>query len=465
MGKSLFIFFSVLFVMRLGEVGAFPSDSVKQIHDLISSLYDNGEFNGSILVASRGKIVYTNGFGMSNFKTGEKFTSSTTSCIASITKQFTAIGIMMLAEQNKLRYEDPVTKFVKLPDCYDQVTIRHLLTHTSGVFEYSDLGSGRPDKLIFKTNSLRFPPGQRYEYSNSNYVLLSIVIEKIAGISFPDFLQRKILGPVGMTRTFPYPNGDKKIDGVAVGYNQFGKSDDYNSAVMFGDGGLYSTVEDLLKWDQVLYTEQLLKQSTLAEAFRPGTVIEGSSTYGFGWNIGEGPNGKYLWHTGNTAGFRAYIQRQLDQQRTIIILTNTGPSKRVEIAEAINAILDQRPYAALKRSGAKKMYTLFSQDGIDHAIRFYDSTRQQKNSIYDFAESDLNLLGYYLLYDENKVNDAIKIFELNTEAFPTSSNTFDSLGEAYLKKGDKQAALKSYQRALEIDPNNLHAANMLQKIK
>jgi tetratricopeptide (TPR) repeat protein len=138
----------------------------------------------------------------------------------------------------------------------------------------------------------------------------------------------------------------------------------------------------------------------------------------------------------------------------------------VEIAEAINAILDQKRYVVPKRSGAKKMYSLLGQHGIDHAIRFYDSARQQKSSsIYDFTESDLNLLGYYLLYDENKVNDAIKIFELNTEAFPASSNTFDSLGEAYLKKGDKQAALKSYQRALEIDPRNLHAANMLMKIK
>jgi CubicO group peptidase (beta-lactamase class C family) len=463
MEKKAFLFFFL--ITLLGKVNAFPFDSVKQIHDLISSLNDNGEFNGSILVASRGKIVYTNGFGVGNFKTGEKFISSTASCIASVTKQFTAVGIMMLAEKHKLGYEDPVTKYVELPECYDQVTIRNLLTHTSGVFEYSDLGSGRPDKLIFKTKSLHFPPGQRYEYSNSNYVLLSIVIEKITGLTFSDFLKRKIFEPLVMTRTFPYPNGDKEIDGVAVGYNQFGKLDDYNSPVMFGDGGLYSTVEDLLKWDQALYTETLLKQSTLAEAFRPGTVIEGTSTYGFGWNIGEGPDGKYVWHTGNTAGFRAYIQRRLDQQRTIIILTNTGPSKRVEIAEAINAILDHRPYVVPKRSGAKKLYSLISQHGIDHAMGFYDSVRQQKSSVYDFAESDMNLLGYFLLYDENNVNDAIKIFKLNAEAFPSSSNVFDSLGEAYVKKGDKQAALKSYQRALEIDPDNLNAAKMLQKIK
>ena len=461
MAKVLLLFL-VLFVTK---VNASSTDSVKQIQDLMSSLYEQGEFNGSILVASRGKVVFSSGFGIANFKTGEKFTTATTSCIASVTKQFTAIGIMMLAEQGRLQYEDPVAKFIKLPECYRQVTIRHLLTHTSGVLEYSDLGSGRPDKLIFKTNSLHFTPGQRYEYSNSNYVLLSIVIEKLTGMSFPDFLREKILDPLGMSRTFPYPPQNQKISGVAIGYNQFGKLDDYNSTEMFGDGGLYSTVEDLLKWDQALYTELLVKPSTLADAFMPGRVMEGTSTYGFGWNIAEGPNGKFVWHTGNTAGFRAYIQRRLDQHRTIIILTNTGPSKRIEIAEAINAILDQKPYALPRRSGPKKMFALIGQRGVDHALHFYDSARQQSNSIYDFSESDMNLLGYYLLYDENKVDAAIKIFELNTKAYPTSSNVFDSLGEAYLKKGDKNSALKSYQRALEIDPPNLHAANMLKKIK
>jgi CubicO group peptidase (beta-lactamase class C family) len=460
MTKSLFLFFSVL----TAQAFAFPVDSVKQIHEMMSALYEQGEFNGSILVASEGKIVYSNGFGIADFKTGEKFTTHTTSCIASVTKQFTAIGIMMMAEQNKLQYEDPVTKFLKLPNCYDPVTIRHLLTNTSGVLEYSDLGSGRPDKLILNAKSLHFPPGQRYEYSNSNYVLLSMVIEKLTGLSFPDFLKQKILDPLGMTRTFPYVPTNEKINDIAIGYNQFGKIDDFKPSAMFGDGGLYSTVEDLLKWDQALYTEQLLKQSTLAEAFRPGTVREGTSAYGFGWNVAQDPYGKYVWHTGNTSGFRAYIQRRLDQHRTIIILTNTGPSKRMEIAEAINAILDKKPYTLPRTSGSKKMHTLLSKGGIDHALRFYDSARQQ-SSIYDFSESDLNLLGYYLLYDENKVDAAIKIFELNTKAYPTSSNTFDSLGEAYLKKGDKQSAIKNYQRALEMDPTNLHAANMLKKIK
>src|SRR5688572_935324 len=131
MTKHLFLFFALL----TAQAFAFPVDSVKQIHDLMSSLYEQGEFNGSILVASEGKIVYDNGFGMANFETDEKFTTHTTSCIASVTKQFTAVGIMMMAEQHNLQYEDPITKFLRLPDSYNKVTIRHLLTHTSGVLE------------------------------------------------------------------------------------------------------------------------------------------------------------------------------------------------------------------------------------------------------------------------------------------------------------------------------------------
>jgi CubicO group peptidase (beta-lactamase class C family) len=455
--------FLLVVVLTNVQAKAFHRDSVEQIHALMSTLHEQGEFNGSILVASNDEIVYSNGFGIANFKTGEKFTTHTASCVASVTKQFTAVCIMMLAEQNRLHYDDPVTKFVSLPRCYNAVTIRHLLTHTSGVFEYSDLGAGRPDKLIAKTNVLRYAPGERYEYSNSNYVLLSLVIEKVTRTSFPNFLKEKILDPLEMTRTSPF--GSKNMSDVAVGYNQFGKVDDPNATATFGDGGLYSSAEDLLKWAQALYTDKLVGPASLVEAFRPASVRQGTTTYGFGWNIGQNTSGKFVWHTGNTAGFRAYIQRRLDQRRVIIILTNTGPSKRIEIVEAINSILDDMPYVRPRRSGPKKMYSLITKNGIREAISFYDSARAQGDTNFDFSESDLNLLGYFLLYDDKKVDDAIKIFELNTKAFPTSSNTFDSLGEAYLQKGDSELAKLNYRRALELDPTNVHAKKMLDKIK
>lgn len=443
-----------------------PIDTVKQIDEFISTLYAQGDFNGSILVAVNERTIYSKGFGKANFKTGENFVPSTSSCIASLTKQFTAMAIMMLAEQQKLAYDDPVTKYIpKLPACYQTVTIRHLLTHTSGVFDYDYLGSGSPDKLIMKKGYLRFPPGEKYEYSNSNYVLLSLIIENVSGISFPDFLQKNIFNPLEMTNTFAYRHPDQKINGVALGYNQFGKDNDYNSPATFGDGGVYSSVEDLLKWHRALYTEKLVKQSTLAMAFTAGIVKIGKSTYGFGWNVNEDSHGRFAWHTGNTSGFRAYIQHRLDERIAIIILTNTGHSRRIEMAEAINNILHGEPFIPFRKSAARKMYTIISQQSIDHALAFYDSVRRHKSeSEYDFSETEFNFLGYELL-GESKIAGAIEIFKLNTQLYPTSSNTFDSLGEAFLKKGDKEAARASYQKAVELDPSNLNAAKILKKLK
>jgi CubicO group peptidase (beta-lactamase class C family) len=463
MANILFLFGALLFVRAEGS----PGDTIRQIDELISTLHAQGDFNGSILVAINEKPIYSKGFGMANFKAGEKFTPATASCIASLTKQFTAMGIMKLAEQKKLAYDDPVTKYLRnLPACYQMVSLRHLLNHTSGVFDYDQLGSGSPDKLIFKKNSLRFQPGEKYEYSNSNYVLLSLIIETLSGISFADFLQRNFFTPLEMTRTFAYAHSNQKVPGVARGYNQFGKDDDYNSPATFGDGGIYSSAEDLLKWHQALRTEKLVKQSTLDMAFTAGKVRSGSSTYGFGWNVSEDAHGRFAWHTGNTSGFRAYMQHRLDERIDIIILTNTGHSRRVEIARAINNILHGEPFTNLKKSAAKKMYTIIQHKGIDEALLFYDSIHQrQADGDYDFSETEFNLLGYELLNSERKIDEAIAIFKANTQLYPTSSNTFDSLGEAYLKKGDKDSARNSYLRALELDPTNLNAARVLEKLR
>lgn len=457
--NSVFLFFLLALPPQRQDTG-------QRIESLMSNLYEDGEFNGCILVAVNGNVLYKKGFGMANFEMRAPFTPSTSSCIASVTKQFTAMGIMMLEESKKLGYDDPVTKFLpRLPQCYDAVTIRHLLTHTSGVYDYDDIGRGRPDKLIQDKKSLRFSPGTRYDYSNSNYVLLSEIIKKAAGMSCIDFLQQKIFTPLHMTHTFAYGEAIGKMPDVARGYSQFGKNDDYTGTTFFGDGGIFSTVEDLFKWDQALYTEQLVKQSTLSQAFSPGAVREGGTTYGFGWNITMSEDGTTVWHTGNTAGFRAYIQRNLDAHATVIILTNKGNSRRIEIGKAVMDILKGRPYVAIRPSAAKKMYTIIMDKGLEAARSFYDSTRALKSQGgFDFIESDFNLMGYQLLNDK-MTQAAIEVFKMNTEMFPDSGNTFDSLGEAYLINGDKTLAKENYQKALELDPSNEHAADVVKRLR
>ena len=306
-------------------------------------------------------------------------------------------------------------------------------------------------------------PGLKFRYSNPGYALLALVVERASGRRFSDYLDQEIFRRVGMNSTFVYDKADRKHDWVAVGYGQFGQVDDGTPTAIPGDGGIYSTVDDLFKWDQALYTDELVRQSALVEAFSPGKVEEGTSTYGFGWNIGQGGDGKYVWHQGNQAGFRAFIERRLKERVSVIMLTNRGSTKRQEINAAIQNVLAGRPYVLPRQSGAERLYKVIHESGIAAALTAYG---QLKGSFdYDVGESELNTLGYQLLYADAKPSDAIAILELNTTEHPGSSNAFDSLGEAYQVKGDGNRAVSSYEVALRLDQTNGHAAAMLKKLK
>jgi len=211
-----------------------------------------------------------------------------------------------------------------------------------------------------------------------------------------------------------------------------------------------------------LYTDKLVPQSALAVAFTPGKVEEGSSTYGFGWNVGDSGGSKYVWHTGNTAGFRAFIERRLTERVTVILLTNKGNSKRTEMNEAILNVLAGRPYVMPRMSGAEKLYEVTHASGIQAALQQYESLKTSAD--YDLGESELNTLGYQLLYGDKRVGDAIAIFKLNTTGHPLSSNAYDSLAEAYRKSGADKLAISNYQNAVMLDSSNLHAVAMLKEM-
>jgi len=193
-------------------------------------------------------------------------------------------------------------------------------------------------------------------------------------------------------------------------------------------------------------------------------VEEGTSTYGFGWNVAEEGGNKYVWHQGSQAGFRAFIKRRLKDRVAVIMLTNKGNSKRLDISAAIQNIFANKPYALPKRSGAEKLYKTILDSGIQVAMQIYDSLKSE-NADYDLGESELNTLGYQLLYGDKRVSDAIAIFKLNTTEHPLSSNAFDSLGEAYRANSENELAVNSYQTAVKLDPTNGHAAAMLRELK
>jgi len=437
----VFLLFSLF-----GLVNAYsqPADATKRIDSLVTALYERGQFNGAIIVSMGGKTIYRNAVGKTI--TNEKFVPTTQSNIASLSKGFTAMAVMMLAEQGKLTYDDLIIKYLpELSGFSNGITIRHLLTHTSGIPDVGDLGIDNPQltnakalKTLMKLTSNFREPGQKYQYSNTGYLLLATIVGKITEKKFSDFLNDKILEPLEMKNT--------SLSGLTVGM-----------------GGIQSTIDDLLKWTASFYKEKLVHQSTLDEAFTPFPVKEGASTYGFGWNIMLKDGDKFIWHTGNTEGFRAFIGSWLSEKIAVIILT-AGDSKRMEINDAIINILHGRPFTLPKMPIVDKLYDQIIKGGIEKGIVFYDSLKNQDFRNYDFSEPQLNSLGYRLL-NEKKSKEAIEIFKLNTIAYPESSNAFDSFGEAYYKTGDIDTAIKCYEKALKLDPSNLSSISMLKKIK
>jgi len=465
----------VLLAIAIGGVGALagPSERADAIGKLMTTLHERGQFNGAILVAEHGEVLYRRGFGKADIRTGTAFAPDTLSDIGSVTKQFTAMAIMMLAERRRLSYDDLISKYI--PEFsgashLGRITVRQLLTHTSGIPDYGDLGiddSGLNQSsliaALLKRDTEVSKPGMKYRYSNAGYGLLAIVIQRVSGQRFSDFLAQEIFLPCGMRSTFVYDDRAVKRPGMAVGYDTFGQVDDGGPTAIPGDGGIYSTVDDLFKWDQTLNTEKLVTRSTLAEAFTPARVEEGKSTYGFGWNVGlEGTN-RYVWHTGSHAGFRAFIERRLNQQLTVIMLTNMGNSKRLEINSAIQNILAGEPYILPKQSGAQELYRTIHESGMQKALQQYQVLK--RGNEYDLGESELNSLGYQLLYGDRNASGAIDLFKLNSTEHPLSSNAFDSLAEAYEANGERGRAIVSYGIAVILDPSNGHAKAMLRKLQ
>jgi CubicO group peptidase (beta-lactamase class C family) len=444
------------------------SISIK-IDTLIQHLYAREQFNGAILVARNGKVVYEKAYGRSDFDKNIPFSVSTPCYLASVSKQFTATGILILVDNGLLGLSDPLNKYFPDFPGGGSITITQLLTHTSGIVNYEELGIDNPGltnlevyKNLVRHKTLQFQPGEKYDYSNSGYVLLAMIIENVSKMSFSDFMSKYVFEPLEMTHTFICTSPVQRA--VSKAYGKFGDESD-NIGNTTGDGGICSTVEDLLKWDQALYSSTLVPQFLIKQAFEPVTLHDGSkSFYGFGWMIKNVNNKKIVYHTGGSGGYRTYIERDLDNRNTIIILTNIENSPRREISQAIQNILKNDRYELPKISIATKMYRIRNDQGIDSAIRFYMANKADDHGEYDFSEQELNLLGYKL-WSINKIDEAIEIFKLNVVAYPSSSNAYESLGEAYLNKGDKNQAEVNFKESLKLDPTNQDAIRMMKQIE
>jgi CubicO group peptidase (beta-lactamase class C family) len=343
--------------MRLFTFLLFPALLCAQSPAAIDALfadYDHPNVPGaSVIVIQAGKVAYRHAYGLSDVETHVAATTATNYRLASVTKQFTAMAILMLAERHKLTLDDSLVKFFPDYPAYGKaVTVRHLLNHTSGLLAYEDLiPAGRTAQvkdrdvldLLKQQDHTYFAPGSEWRYSNTGYAHLAMIVEKASGVGFAEFLKKNIFEPLHMSQTVAFEDGISTVAHRAYGYSHHGtgfeRTDQSLTSAVLGDGGIYSSVDDLHLWDQALYTTKLVRAETLQQAFTPAVLTSGKPTnYGFGWEIGEFHGVKTVRHGGSTIGFRTEILRMPDRKLTVIVLTNRNEAKPGEIADHIAAL-------------------------------------------------------------------------------------------------------------------------------
>lgn len=308
--------------------------------------YDGAVPGASLLVVRDGKPIISRSWGLADVEAGVKAAPSTNFRLASVTKQFTAASILLLMQDGKLRLNDRIrTFFPALPSSLDSVTIQHLLTHTSGIVDYEDvMPAGLKDQLhdadvlalLESHDTTYFKAGTSYQYSNSGYALLALIVEKASGEKFAKFLHDRIFAPLGMNHTVAFENGISTVSNRAFGYtfknNQWTRKDQSTTSAVLGDGGIYSSIDDLAKWDAALYDSRLLNDESRRLAFTPHADTDKPDVkYGFGWRI----TGETVWHSGETSGFRNVIVRNPSRHLTVIILTNRDDDEPYDTAVAI----------------------------------------------------------------------------------------------------------------------------------
>lgn len=347
-----------------------PSQSLSLASQVDTSLtrdVEDEQFSGSVLIARAGKVLFSKGYGMADWGQHVPNTPHTEFRIGSLTKQFTAMAILLLQERGKLHVQDHICLYVPhCPAAWQPITIHHLLTHTSGIPNYTDVSDfdftqpATPEQLIahFIDKPLAFQPGTQYSYSNSGYVVLGYIIERVTGEPYALFLQHTIFTPLQMRNT-GYDQNHPPLPEHATGYQDWQyvpfaelvKAQYIDMSWPFAAGGLYSTVEDLYRWTQALSTTVLVSQKSLDAMFTPyisicpsagcsGPFFE-SAGYGYGWIIAteQAPYRQVIWHNGSMPGFKAYIGLYSASKTTIIVLSNLASTNVLEIAASLESIV------------------------------------------------------------------------------------------------------------------------------
>lgn len=347
--------------------------TANQADAIFAGLNSDHAPGAAVLVLRDGQAVLERGYGVTDLRTRHAIDAHTNFRLASVTKQFTAMAAMLLVHDGKLHYDDRLTNvFPDFPAYGKAITVRNLLNHTSGLLDYEDL-MAKPDpntfpekipqihgpavlELLKQQTSTKFTPGTQWAYSNSGYVLLGLVVQKISGEPFGDFLHQRIFAPLHMDKTVAYEKGKNEVADRAYGHtkngNDWQQTDQSPTSATLGDGGVYSSLDDLSKWDQALRDHTLLSEAEMRPALTPVKVSGGApeepdgkpAAYGFGWFLNPYQGHARMWHYGETAGFRTAIQRFINDRLTIIVLCNRTDLEARDLAlKLADLYLDKSP--------------------------------------------------------------------------------------------------------------------------
>ena len=503
------IFF--LSVIMLSGMFSTAQNRLGKLNIYFNNISRTESMNGNILLAENGRTIYQRSFGYADFPSSSTNDINVRYNLASISKIFTSTAILQLKEKGKVHLEDTFQHyFPEFP--YPGITIRHLLTHTSGLPDlelYEPLVKQFPDTvitndiiiptLIKENKALYFHPGDKFDYCNMNYSLLAMLVEKLSGLSFSEYLRTYIFQPAGMQLTYCVKRSYQQSQaGIATPHTMAAFYDtayspvfqlqryrytSYNNSSPIGASNIMTTTSDLQLFDRAFFDGKLLSAASIAEALTPlrlnngdtywdhmDTMLgEGRGSYGLGWEIFEQPEfGRSVGHGGFLIGMATFYFRNIDRKQTIIGFDNVaGPAFGNIVTSAFYIMNDQPPMQLkIKTSLVRLFARSMVQYGVDNAISCLTSLRSDTSKYY-FSEHEMNQLGYAFLYFSSfsdHLQFAIETFKVNMLLFPDSYNTYDSYAEALSMAGKKQEAILMYQKSIALNPDNQGGIKALKQL-
>lgn len=524
MNKPCSLFLIILiFCSWVARAQTTPTASVikgekgRKIDELMRAYYRERLLNGTVLVAERGKVIYKRGFGLANMEFKVPNDANTKFRLASIAKPLVATLTMRLVEQGKLSLDSKVSDFLLdyRKDVADKVTVRHLLSHTSGLPDR--FGRGITERMrrdpftreqlldLYGSGPLEFEPGSNFKYGTVAYILMSLIIEKATGKTFEHSLHDNLLAVAGMNDTgvegrspivFRNEQGNAALVGdlpvmerLATGYIRIG--DHYSRPPLMDmshgntGGTMHSTVEDLFRLDRALHSGKLLSKHSEDVMYTP---IQSDTA--LGWNVRylsfadlqqpflnlvdrprtlrEAPADlKIIYKTGDLWGYTGVFARFPNEGHVIVVFFNVNNRgiladlNTIRITQGAASILYGKPYFTPRE---RMFANIIERQGFDKAVETFEQLRRKEPNSLILRESEFNALGYEFL-ERSKTAQAVNIFKLNVRAFPVSANAYDSLAEAYMRNGERRLAIENYQKSLDLNPRNTGAIEMLKILK